>query len=276
VATRSYYDSTYADGGAAALARAQETAHRALQLDPNLIEAATRLVIMRTEAGDIAHAVQDAKALVARRPDSSEAHATLGYALRYAGALGESASECNIALSIDGGNRGVRSCALTFEQLGDYDRSGVFAGVDAGSSWNRLHTGSILIKTGHLREALPLLTANQRRLVTAAAAHAPELDRLTDEVAEQIRSRTSDGEPFYFVAADLSAAGAPEQALRLLRLALQRNYCAVPAIDRDPALAAVRKLPEYAQFRAAAQQCRERVLGAIPLSAETTPPPPRR
>ena len=48
LARRDYYSYSYGDGGMAALARARDAATRALALDPNLVEAATRLIVMRT------------------------------------------------------------------------------------------------------------------------------------------------------------------------------------------------------------------------------------
>ena len=47
------------------------------------------------------------------------AHFALSYVLRYAGMLEESARECETALSLDSGNYQFRSCAITFEEMGN-------------------------------------------------------------------------------------------------------------------------------------------------------------
>ena len=231
LAKRNYYDYSYADGGAPALARAKETARHALELDPDLIEAATRLIFLKAEDGDAVHAYQDAKTLLARRPDSSDAHFALSYALRYGGELQESAKECNTALSIDSGNRGLRSCALTFFELGNYDRADEFARVDAGSAWYKLAEDQLRARRGGPPFSPPLPYG-------------------------------IDGEPYYFLAVDRNLAGHPAEALSALREALRRNYCTFPAIDSDPALASLRQLPELAAFRAEAKACHERFVAA--------------
>ena len=67
-----------------------------------------------------------------------------------------------------------------------------------------------------------------------------------------------DPEPLYFWAGDLVYCGYTAPAVTLLREALRRNYCAVSAIDVDPAFAAIRGRAEYPELLAAARACRSR------------------
>jgi TolB-like protein/predicted Ser/Thr protein kinase/Tfp pilus assembly protein PilF len=266
LARRDYYSYSYGSGDPAALARAQEAATRALALDPNLVEAATRLIVMRTEEGQTAEAYSDARRLVTRRPDSSEAHFALAYTLRYGGALREAANECNTAWSLDKGNRNLRSCAIAFTQLRDYERALQFIRGDAGTEWSRNFGSYILMSQGKTTEAVRMLANGDERapLAQACAGHAPaaEIDRLLEQTTKPHLERR-DGEVLYYFAGYAASCDRPEKALELLRGALQRNYCGYPAMESDPLLASVRALPAYASVRAEAAQCQERFRNAM-------------
>src|SRR5207245_3405783 len=60
---RAYDDAQYSDGGDAARHRAEEAQNRALLIDPDLIEAAKMLVVLRGESGDLNNGYLQAKAL---------------------------------------------------------------------------------------------------------------------------------------------------------------------------------------------------------------------
>jgi serine/threonine protein kinase len=109
---RYHYDGAYATGGGAMLDRSDAALERAISLDPNYIVAAAFLITNRVEADRLAQAYQDAKALVDRHPENSQAHFALAYVLRYGGAMEESAHECDTALSLDSGNFMLRSCFI--------------------------------------------------------------------------------------------------------------------------------------------------------------------
>ena len=51
------------------------------------------------------------------------------------------------------------------------------------------------------------------------------------------------------------AVAAP--VLRMMKRAVEQNYCAVEALDRIPGLAPLRSKPEFQQIRAQAQRCHE-------------------
>jgi len=51
-------------------------------------------------------------------------------------------------------------------------------------------------------------------------------------------------------------------SLRLLRLAVQGNYCSWPAMDSDPFFASVRAMPDFAAIRAAGMACQQNFLAA--------------
>jgi TolB-like protein/predicted Ser/Thr protein kinase len=260
ISRRAYYAYTYGSDGDAAVARAQEAAKHALELDPNLVEAATRLVVMRTEGGQTVAAYHDAKELVRRRPDSSESHLALSYALRYGGALDEAARECNTALGLDSGNRNLRSCAMVFLIMGDPQRARVFAQLDAGSNWSTNMMGLIQLREG---KAVDIPEDPLQHLIALCGQHvaSAEIDRqILRALPPAEKQGERDGEPLYIVASVLAYCGHNAEALRQLQGAMRQNFCTSPAIDLDPAFASFRATPEYRTIHTEGEACRARFM----------------
>jgi hypothetical protein len=261
---RSYYESIYGNGGTVPYERARVAYQRAIALDPGMVEAAAQLVIMRTEAGDLEGAYDDAIQLVRRRPDNPEAHHTLGYVLRYAGLLEEAARECETAISIDPKSYEWRSCALNFILLGRFERARHFVALDAGSVWALYLTGEILLREGKTDDVARLISgANdaEARMVTLFLRRAPE--REIDAAAEADEaevSRSRDSEPKYWVGSMLSYCGRREAALRLLRRSVEEGSVNYPAMDLDPQWANVRSDPRFAAIRSLAIERQKKFL----------------
>ena len=74
VGQRYYYDSTYSNGGEQMFQHSNAALERALALDPNLIAAASQLIVNRVDRGELGKAYESALALVKRRPESAQAH----------------------------------------------------------------------------------------------------------------------------------------------------------------------------------------------------------
>jgi TolB-like protein len=263
LADRYYFDGTYSDGGQRALDRAREFSERALSLDANLDSAIERLILLRVEGGDLDVAYDQAVDFVHRRPDSGEAHFTLGYVLRYAGLLEESGRECEAARRLDPRNRGWRSCGMTFAQLGQYESARNFFALDAGTQLVQSMSIGLLLREGKRKEAIDRIRVQGHFSPTLVACltgrPAGEVERVArDEAAEVMRNR--DSEPKYNAAASLAQCGQTDLALQLLKAAVEQNYCAGPAMDRDTALASLRARPEFAAIREAGIACQKRFL----------------
>ncbi|HEX9302951.1 MAG TPA: hypothetical protein VGA31_00725, partial [Thermoanaerobaculia bacterium] len=263
LADRYYFHGTYSDGGQRALDRTREYSERALSLDPGLVDASERLILLRIEGGDLDTAWDEANDLLRRRPDSAEAHFTLGYLLRYAGLLEESARECEAARRLDPRNRGWRSCAQTFSQLGQYDRARDYIALDAGSMLSNSMTVSQLLRQGRREEALGLIRKHGHFSPTLVACMearpASEIEKVAREEAAGVMQER-DSEPKFNVATGLAQCHQSELALRLLKTAVEQNYCAWPAMDNDPDFASIRGTPEFAAIRQAGIECQKRFL----------------
>jgi eukaryotic-like serine/threonine-protein kinase len=264
---RYYYDATYADGGEQMFRRSDSAFERAIALDPNLILAAGQLITNRADRGEIGSAFEQARDLVKRRPDSASAHFVLGYILRYASMLDESAHECDTALVLDRRNYQFRSCALAFMQLGEPQRAMEFVRLDAGSDWAARQTAFILMGQGKLGEArqsmqrtsdVPLIG---RDLVQACLdpQQTSQLERAAQKIETHVLAGV-DAEPRYVFGAALSYCGQKDAAVRLLRSAIEHNYCAYTALQTDPLLVKLRGTPDFSELLSASKACQNRFL----------------
>jgi hypothetical protein len=69
-----------------------------------------------------------------------------------------------------------------------------------------------------------------------------------------------DPEPKFFAAGLFSYCGHDELALKLLRTAVEQNFCAVFPLEHDPLLAPLRSRPEFAATLQKAKDCQQRFL----------------
>jgi len=210
---------------------------------------------MGAESGDTLGALRQARTLLARRPESADAHLFSAYVLRYGGALDESARECDAGWELDRGNQTLRSCALTFLLLARYDRAADFIRL-GGREWGAGTMALMHTMQGNLEpQSQPGsmsagFLANNPADVDAAVARAMRLPR-------------TDGEPFAYLAAEAAACKRPRAALDFLRIAVSLNFCTVPEVETHPIFASVRALPDYRAFRTEAVQCRNRFMAAL-------------
>jgi TolB-like protein len=267
LARRYYYDAEYAAGAQPARARALAAVHRASALDPQLTDAVSTAVILRTEAGDLPGAYQEAARLLAARPDAAEAHYSLSYVLRYAGLLDEAAGECDRAMAFDPKNLRWRSCSIVFMNLGRHDRAREFMNLAAGSEWFAGVSAGLLLREDKPAEAMRLLRSDapnpSRDWLMGCLERRPAAERAKQTRAlEAWLSALHDSEPLYWNAGALAYCGDREASLRALRRAVEGGYCAYPAMDRDAALAPVRDTPEFAAIRDLAVACQKRFLAA--------------
>jgi hypothetical protein len=78
--------------------------------------------------------------------------------------------------------------------------------------------------------------------------------------ATEATLRARDSEQLYFTGMVVAVVGERDAALRLLRRAVEKNYCATAGYDQDPSFASLRGMPEFQQIRQAAADCQARFL----------------
>ncbi|HET7891279.1 MAG TPA: protein kinase [Candidatus Sulfotelmatobacter sp.] len=259
---RYYFDSLFGGGGEEKFQRSNAAYERAVALDPNRVMAASNLITNRVERGELGRAYDAATDLVRRRPQSADAHFALSYVLRYAGMLDRSTQECNTARSLDPGNFSFRSCAWSFLEMGKTDRAMDFVHLDAGSEWAAWVTPYVYLAEGNLAEAhasaknMAKASTYHRDLMEActAAQHPADLARIVRENESSVMMEL-DPEAWYHTGALMAACGQTEPALRLLKAAVQQNYCAYSALLDDPLLKALRKETAFNEVLTAAANC---------------------
>jgi serine/threonine protein kinase len=264
LADRSYYDGTYSDGGPAAFVRSKDAGQRALQLEPNLPEAAQRQIVLQVEGGDLNGAWDAASALVRRRPDDASAHFSLGYLLRYAGLLDESARECEAALARDPRSYRWRSCAVTYIHLGNYDGAKKFLDLDPGSELVRRLNHGLLVRQGRYEEALEIAPPSGNPIASwyrgCLARRPPSAGSPLPAGVRETILNIRDSEPKYSLSEMIAVCGDRESALQILRKGVEQNFCGYPAMDRDPLFDSIRKTPEFAEIRRLGIECQKRFL----------------
>jgi eukaryotic-like serine/threonine-protein kinase len=261
---RYYFDSYYGGGGETMFQRSNAAYERALALDPNRVAAASSLITNRVERGELGRAYDAATDLVRRRPQSADAHFALSYVLRYAGMQEKATQECNTARSLDPGNFTFRSCAWAFLELGQTDRAMDFVHLDAGSEWAAWATPYVYLAAGNqaqAREAAKSVAKApfyHRELLMACtqAQRPPDIERIVREAESSVMIEP-DPEAWYRVGALLAYCGQKEAALRLLKAAVQQNYCAYSALLGDPLLKGLRKETAFDEVLTAASACQE-------------------
>jgi hypothetical protein len=250
------------------LRRSDSAFEHAIALDPNLILAAGQLITNRADRGEIALAYARATALVKRRPDAASPHFALSYVLRYAGLLDDAARECDTAQELDRGNYQFRSCAWAFMQRGQAQRAMEFIRLDAGSEWAARQTAFVLMGQGKLTEAREAIQRTSdaplmgRDVVQSCLD--PQRTSQFDRAAQKIEALVLagvDAEPRYWVGSLLSYCGQKDGAARLLKSAVEHNYCAYTALQTDPMLVKLRGTPEFSELLSAAKECQNKFLG---------------
>lgn len=260
---RHYIDARYGDGAESDIARADDAAERAAALDPEFVAPAAGLVVSAVERGDVAGALHRALPLVARRPDSVDAHFALSYAYRFAGRLDEAAAHCEEALLLDPRNitSGLRSCAFVFLLRGDYPRAINYLHLDQGSQWEKALTIHMLIRQGKTRDGLqlgsPIMPHWQNFDLLRACASGRNASEIAALAAGVVPS--SDPETNYLFASHLSYCGETARAGELLARAIGGGYCSFPALETDPFFEPLRRSPGYTVIRSQARGCYDRL-----------------
>ncbi len=262
---RYYYDSQYGSGGSKAYDLAGQAYERAVNLDPNFIQAVAHLTRIHVERGEISSAYKTALELKNRRDDNAQAHFTLSYVLRYAGLLDEAEQECDIANGLDPGNYFFRSCAFPFFEKGDTAKAENYLALDEGSDFARNVKPALLLRAGKLDEARAAaheMTNDETwfgNVLRACLDNRPpaEINTLAFE-NEGAMLAQRDPEFRYYQGSLMAYCGQPDVASKLIKSAIQQNYCAAEALQKDPALESFRKYADYPGLLSSAQECQYR------------------
>jgi TolB-like protein len=263
---RFYDDVNYGSGDDAEYQRAIEYHERAVALDPNFLPAQRGLAIMKAESHQPTAAWEQARVLIQKWPNDSDSHFAMAYVLRYAGLSEEAARECETAVRLDPSNLFLRSCGVPYIQMGNWARAAeLIHQFDTGTAASGWIMGDLFLRQGRKPEALeryknlPPTAATPVMIACAEGKILPADDpNVTAQFDQSMRDR--DPELKYWNGARLATCGHPELGLRLVRAAVEQNYCVPDFIRRDPLLESVRSLPGYAAILQSAVNCQQQFL----------------
>jgi hypothetical protein len=137
-----------------------------------------------------------------------------------------------------------------------------FVHLDAGSEWAAWVTPYIYLAEGKVKDARESVTnmakasTYHRDLMAACVAQQRpgDLDKIVRESESSVMMEP-DPENWYHVGALMAYCGQKEPALRLLKAAVQQNYCAHSALLDDPLLKNLRKETAFDVVLTAASNC---------------------
>ena len=158
--------------------------------------------------------------------------------------------------------------------MGKTDRAMDYVHLDAGTEWAAWVTPYIYLADGNLNEA----RAAAKNMGTATSYHKPLMEACTAaqrpgdlptivKATEASVMLEPDAEAWYHIGALMAACGQNEAAMRLLKAAVQQNYCAYSAL---PLLKGLRKETAFSEVLTASSNC-QRVLKENHQSQSSTP-----
>lgn len=265
---RYYAFGTWHEGGAAAREKSLAAHRRALELDPELLSAARSIVTYRTESGDLGAAYQEGRRLLDHFGPGADTYFSLSYIYRYGGLLDDAQHHCELALTRDPQDPGLRSCAYAYLYAGKLGRVMDYIKLDEGSYFS--HWGTVLYylrlddRAAALHATRLAETEPTRGLMEPCLAGV-QGTALDQPVAEFMRhwQKSEDPETPYAVAPMLVYCGRVPEALRFLERSVDLGFCAYPAVDLDPIWTKLRGDPEFLRIRAKARSCNEAFRRAV-------------
>ncbi|HLT91166.1 MAG TPA: winged helix-turn-helix domain-containing protein [Woeseiaceae bacterium] len=267
---RWYEHGNYGEGREAARTRALAAYRKALELDPAAIPAAVGIVVMTSEAGELEEAYREAKRLVERFDANAEAHLALALVHRFGGLLDASQRHCERAYALDPGNPRLRSCGYSFLYDGKLDRVQAFLDTDEGSYFS--HWGTVLLNLRRGDDAAALVAARRvapdrhTRWFMEACLEGARGEALEARAAAFVgywSVNRTDPELAYALAPMLEYCGRRDAALEFLARAVAGNFCAFPALDRDPIWGRLRRDARFPGLREDALACHHRYRQAV-------------
>lgn len=259
---RYYAYGTWGEGGDAARKRSLAAHRRALELDPDMTEAARQIITHQTEIGEIEAAYDEARRLLARKGPRPDTYFALSYVFRFGGSLDESQRLCELALERDPQDPRLRSCAYSYLYGGRLARVMDFLALDEGAYF--VQWGTVLYYLRLDDRAAALHVTRQaaveptRRLMEPclAGAAGEALDAPATAFVEHWE-KSGDPEAHYAVAPMLHYCGRTKNALQFLERANDMGFCVFPALDLDPIWKNLRGDAEFQRIRAKGKACHD-------------------
>lgn len=268
VAAVCYFFSNDKLTGAAYRAKAEHAIERALQLEPDQIEARLEKAFQMVDnEGRGEEAITILRDIIGTNDNIALAHWHLSQAYRYGGALDESIAEGRRALEIDPDVMWDTSFnsllyAGQYEEFlsslalkPDGARTSFYRGLARLYLKDEVQAVKEFDLAFQIDRTYPHAVIGQAMKAALSGSNAEGSSLLRD--LERDRTFT-DGEMLYKLAQAHSMLGNHQDALRLLRKSVDQNFFCYPYFESDALLNGVRQAPEFAAFLVAARERHER------------------
>ena len=143
-----------------------------------------------------------------------------------------------------------------------------FLNLDAGSAFYKSNVIRVLVRQGKVDDAKAAVRQLPARSMEfgyyKACFDRPLNQPPSADLAREARTlfptleANPDPENRYVFATDLAFCGEKELSLRLLKSAIESNYCAYDGLQKDPLLASLHDSPEYPALLSEAKACRDK------------------
>lgn len=226
---------------------------KALEIDPNNLDALSYLTIFYTESSNTEEAVRLTKKMRSINPNNAAVRFASGYLYRYIGLLKESVREMEIALELDPGKPNFSRLGISYLALNEYDKA-IAAFDKVGASYAKIWKGMTYFKMGNYDEAQvffnELIEANKEPyLMYSAIAYNSiinnDIQTGIDAVNFLDKSNSVDSEGHYYWSTMYASLGDANSALRMLNNAVFNGYYNYTLMNMDPLLDGIRNEPEF-------------------------------
>lgn len=252
----------YSFGAMEELQRAEEALRRAFRLSPNLPMAHHVYTHLQIDQGRTLEALERLLECVRLRRNDAELVSGLGHVCRYCGLLSAALAAQQEAKRLD--PQIATSLNHTYFMLGDYEKALEHSELDFGYA-----KALCLVMLGRTAEAVHLLQDKEKSnpwrlgrlyLTTLRTLLEGRHEENLEASDELMKATFRDPEGLYYFARQLSYAGQREQALKILRRAVEAGFCCYAAMVRDPWLDGLRAEREFSEILRMAHEFHRKAL----------------
>jgi DNA-binding winged helix-turn-helix (wHTH) protein/TolB-like protein/Tfp pilus assembly protein PilF len=256
-------------GGREDYQKAQAAYQKALELNPEQVEARVLMANLFTDTNRVVQAVPLLREVVKANPNYALAHWELGYAYRFAGMLDQSIAECDLARTLDPKVKIHSSALNSYLYAGQYERFLRSLPANEDIAFIRFYRGLAHLYLKNDKSAAAdfdrayelepsLYTQIGKALSYGLGGDSKKGLEVLNDTERKIDERgVSDAEAMYKVAQGYAILGDKSSALRMLRRGIEGGFFCYPYIKEDPLLANLRDQAEYTAMLNAARQSHE-------------------
>ena len=226
---------------------------KALDLNPELLEALNNLSAFYTETNRIEEAVIVTRKMLKINPNSATSHFSLGYIYRYAGMLDEAIIEMELALAISPGNTRFRSIVATYLSAGKYKKALAKTYLDEGD-YGIGHQGIIAFR----QEQYPLALEHFERVLEIdpkgiwgliAEVYISVMNgdnkKGIKALEKMVNSKVEDAENTYYFSGFYALLGEKDKSIEMLNKAVNNGYFNYPSILSNSAFNQLQNDPAF-------------------------------